>query len=211
MLRDRLQGPGRWDILALGAVAAHVDVVAEWALGPLFVWGTLVTMMVAKRDHERPHTRRLPKDVVAAVRPIASELADVHGLVLWDMAFKREAGRETLRVACDRVGGVGSDELALYADDLSRELDHSEVVPGDRRYVLEVTSPGAERRLLTPVHFQTCIGRDARLTLSDGRVVEGKLGETTDNTVEVETSTGPVRVFFEDIARAQLVLPGGIS
>lgn len=74
---------------------------------------------------------RSSREVLAAVRPIADRLATVHGLVLWDVSFVRVAGRETLRVSCDRVGGVGSDDLALYTEDLSRELDHTDAVPGD--------------------------------------------------------------------------------
>jgi ribosome maturation factor RimP len=154
--------------------------------------------------------RRSPREVVAAVRPIAEQLATAHGLLCWGVVFKREAGRETLRVACDRVGGVGSDELALYADDLSRELDHTDAVPGEQRYTLEVTSPGAERRLDGHEQFGVCVGRDARITLRDGRVVEGKIGDpqSKGKVVEVETSDGAVRVFFDDIRSAQLVVKG---
>ncbi len=164
------------------------------------------TMTRSGREYSRP--RRSPREVAEAVRPVAERLADVHGLVLWDIAFVREAGRETLRIACDRVGGVGSDEIALYAEDLSRELDHVDAVPGEQRYVLEVTSPGAERRLHGPEQFVVCVGREARVTLRDGRVVEGKIAEPTENVVEIETEEGAVRVFFDDISRAQLVVKG---
>ncbi len=158
------------------------------------------------RDRARP--RRSARDVIAAVRPIAEQLAATHGLLIWDIGFVREAGRETLRIACDRVGGVGADELALVADDLSRELDHADVVPGDRRYVLELTSPGAERKLDGPDQFGVCVGRDARLKLSDGRIVEGKISEAAERVVDIETEEGTVRVFFDDITQAHLVVRG---
>ncbi len=157
---------------------------------------------------ERSRSRRSARDVTTAVRPVAERLAAVHGLVLWDVSFLREAGRDTLRVACDRVGGVGADELAAVAEDLSRELDHSDVVPGDGRYVLEVTSPGAERRLHGAEQFVVCLGRDARIVLRDGRVVEGKIAEASEKVVEIETEEGAVRVFLDDISKAQLVVKG---
>ncbi|MGH2758026.1 MAG: ribosome maturation factor RimP [Actinomycetota bacterium] len=146
--------------------------------------------------------------MTAAVRPVAERLAAVHGLVLWDVSFLREAGRETLRISCDRVGGVRSDELAGLAEDLSRELDHGDAVPGEGRYVLEVTSPGAERRLHGSEQFVVCLGRDARVALRDGRVVEGKIAEATETVVEIETEEGAVRVFLDDIGKAQLVVAG---
>ena len=160
------------------------------------------------RSGERSRPRRTARQVVATVAPVAERLAAVHGLVVWDVRFLREAGRETLRVACDRVGGVGSDELALYAEDLSRELDHAEAVPGESRYVLEVSSPGAERKLAGPEQFGICVGRDARVVLRDGRAVEGTIVEPTENAVQIETEDGVVRVLFEDIVRAQLVVRG---
>ncbi|HYZ91123.1 MAG TPA: hypothetical protein VFA34_01875 [Actinomycetota bacterium] len=158
------------------------------------------------RRKQAPRTGRSSRDVSAAVRPIAEKIAAIHGLVVWDVGFVREAGRETLRIACDRVGGVGADELARVSEDVSRELDHSDVVPGQKRYVLEVTSPGAERKLQGAEQFAVCFGRDARVTLSDGRSVEGKIGELTDNVVEMETNDGAVRLFLDDIRTARLVI-----
>jgi len=163
---------------------------------------------MAPSGRERARPRRSTRDVVGAVRPVAGRLADVHGLTVWDVSFVREAGRRTLRVACDRIGGVGADELASYADDLSRELDHADVVPGDARYVLEVTSPGAERQLAGPEQFGICVGRDVRVVLRDGRVVEGKIDEPTERAVQIDTEDGAVRMLFGDIAKAQLVVRG---
>lgn len=166
-------------------------------------------MVMTMRQKDRPPApRRRGPDVIAGVRPIAERLAAVHKLVVWDITFLQEAGRETLRVACDRVGGIVSDELAALAEDLSRELDHVDAVPGEKRYVLEVTSPGAERKLHTPDQFSLCVDRDARVVLRDGRVVEGKIGDVADKTVDITTDDGSVRVFLDDVARAQLVVRG---
>jgi ribosome maturation factor RimP len=145
------------------------------------------------------------------VRPIAERLVEAHDLVLWDVRFVREAGRDTLQVACDRLGGVTADELAAVAEDVSRELDHSDAVPGERRYLLEVTSPGAERRLQGAEQFRVCARRDARVTLRDGRVVEGKIDGASPEIVQLQTSDGAVRVFYADIARAQLIVPEGFG
>lgn len=147
--------------------------------------------------------------VIAAVRPTAERLAAAHGLTLWNVSFSRIAGRETLRVAADRVGGVGADDLAVFADDLSRELDHLDAVPGNASYVLEVTSPGAERTLHTPEHYRICRGRDARITFTDGRpALDGTIGDITETGVEVATGAGTTLVPFDEIARAQLRIVG---
>ncbi|MEX0875622.1 MAG: hypothetical protein WD646_14405 [Actinomycetota bacterium] len=152
--------------------------------------------------------RRQPAEVVAAVRAVAGRVCNAHGLLLWDIGFVREAGRETLRVACDRTGGVVSDELAVVAEDLSRELDHADAVPGEQRYILEVTSPGAERRLEGAEQFRVCTGRRANVTLAGGRTVLGTIGEVTDRAVTLETADGSVLTLFDDIGRARLVIEG---
>ena len=165
-----------------------------------------------KRDRSpssrRPAARltRRPADIASAVRPVAQRVAEDHGLVLWGVTFLRDAGRETLRVALDRVGGIGSDELALYSEQLSRELDRVDAVPGDSRYVLEVTSPGAERKLENREQFRVCLGRVAKVVLDDGRTVEGPIAAVSENAVEIEGEDGAVRALFEGIKSARLVV-----
>lgn len=147
--------------------------------------------------------------MLAAVRPIADELARDWGLVVWDVEFLREAGRETLRVSLDRPGGVGADELSRYSESLSRELDAVDAVPGEGRYVLEVTSPGAERKLRTPEEFRLCRGRNARVTFSDGRPpLEGTIVDADDEAAELDGPDGATRVGFEEMSQARLKIPG---
>jgi ribosome maturation factor RimP len=151
--------------------------------------------------------RRSAAEIAAAVRPVAERLADEAGLVVWAVTFLRSAGRETLRVAIDRVGGIGSDELATFAERLSRELDRIDPVPGEQAYMLETTSPGAERKLERPDHFRVCVGRRAKVVLKDGRTLEGEIADVSERAVEVATDGDEtVRALFDDIAKAQLVV-----
>jgi len=145
---------------------------------------------------------RRADDVLAVVRPIAQALADAEGVVLWEITWKREAGRDTLRVACDHRGGIGADELAVVAERLSRALDDANAVPGDGRYILEVTSPGAERRLEGTGQFDVCNGREARVVTKDGRTVEGPITDVTERSVQI----GDTRILLDDISKARLVV-----
>jgi ribosome maturation factor RimP len=156
---------------------------------------------------KRPVTR-LPENVVAAVRPVASSVCAALDVVLWDVTFVREAGRETLRVACDRPGGITAAELGSVAEDLSRELDHTDAVRGDKEYVLEVTSPGAERKIQRAEQFGVCTGRRVKIILSSGSKVFGTITGASDKSVELETDKGPTSVQLDDIARARLVIEG---
>jgi ribosome maturation factor RimP len=145
---------------------------------------------------------------MSGVRPIAGRLADERGFVLWDLEFRHEGGADTLRVSIDRRGGIDTEEISAYAEALTRHLDQTETVPGEGRWLLEVSSPGAERRLRTPQQFALCEGRYARVTFRSGREpVEGFLGESSGDSVVIRSEDGDVTVAFCDISQARLKLP----
>lgn len=166
--------------------------------------------MVGARDRRSRAPRRRSGDVLPMVRPIAEELADLHDAVLWEVEFLREAGRETLRVLLDTPGGIDAEALKEYSEELSRRLDETDAVPGEARYWLEVSSPGAERKLKTPEQFRLCRGRTVRLTFRDGRTpLVGEIVDADGDTVEVEVSEeGPVRVPLGEISQARLRVSG---
>jgi ribosome maturation factor RimP len=170
-------------------------------LRPSGTGGEVVTMTADRR------VRRSGAEVSASVRPIVDAVAESCGLVVWSVTFLRSAGRETLRVAVDRLGGVVSDELAVFADRLSKQLDEVDVVPGEQTYILETTSPGAERKLERPEQFRVCVGRQVKVVLRDGRTLEGEIAAVDDRAVEVATGPKTARALFDDIAKARLVMP----
>jgi ribosome maturation factor RimP len=157
------------------------------------------------RASVRPGPKRSPRTVLPSVLPLAERLAQAHGVVLWDASFRREAGRETLIIAVDREGGIDAGTISQLAEELSRELDSADAVPGDRSYILEVSSPGAERRVTGADQFRVCRGRTVRVTLRDGRPpLEGVIGPVGNDTVTIEMSEDQVTVPFDDIAQARL-------
>ena len=75
-------------------------------------------------------------------------------------------------------------ELSRSASELLDQLDDSEP------YVLEVSSPGAERSLTAERHYRRSRGRKVELTLSDGVQLSGRLGELADRTVRLVVAKG---------------------
>jgi ribosome maturation factor RimP len=112
---------------------------------------------------------------------------------------------------------VSLDALALATRLVSRDLDHEDPVPG--RYTLEVTSPGVERTLRTPAHFQREVGKTINLRLRDvdsaDRRIEGVLisADETTATLQVQESSDslPVErvVTLSQIDRARTVFVWG--
>jgi ribosome maturation factor RimP len=124
--------------------------------------------------------------VTAMVTPLIADLK----LDLYDIEFRGGVLRVTLDTPPGSPAGVDIDTLALVTRMISRDFDHDDPMPG--HYTLEVTSPGLERTLRTPTHFQREIGKIVAIRLRDTggaeRRVQGTLVAATDTecTVRIE-------------------------
>ncbi len=151
------------------------------------------------------------KTTVARVQALVAPLLADLGMEIYDL----EHAGGVVRVTIDRPGGIDLEAIALATRLISRELDHSDPIPG--RYTLEVTSPGLERPLRTPAHFQLAIGSVVAVRTHshvDGdRRAQGTLTAADDDTVTVlaVTDAGPVerRLSYDDIERAKTVFEWG--
>ncbi|MGV0784949.1 ribosome maturation factor RimP [Mycolicibacterium sp. XJ775] len=109
-----------------------------------------------------------------------------------------------ITVIADGDEGLDLDSLAALSRTASELLD--QVAPGDTPYVLDVTSPGVDRPLTKAKHFRRARGRKAELTLADGSVFTGRLGETDGTVLKVVVPEGRELAIREialtDIAKA---------
>lgn len=161
------------------------------------------------------------------VRPIVDEL----GLELYDLDF---AGG-TIRVTIDKEPADGEPVAIDLADitavtrAVSRALDEHDPIPD--RYSLEVSSPGLERALRTPRHFERAVGQtlavktvptsglDRRLTGQLVRAGEVTAGAATSasapsgsgvDTIDLRGEDGEVRtIAYADIDKARTVFEWG--
>jgi ribosome maturation factor RimP len=153
------------------------------------------------------------KEVGDLVRPVV----EAAGLELWEVSFDREGGRRILRVMVDRAeraggvekdGGVDLDTIAATSQRLSRRLD-LEGFEQDRPYELEVSSPGLERALREPRHFERSVGQQVKVKTVepvDGRRVhEGALVSADAEAIVIASEGGELRVPYDGIASARTV------
>jgi ribosome maturation factor RimP len=145
--------------------------------------------------------------------PVISDLK----LDLYDIEFRGGTLRVTIDTAPGTVrddgrpGGVDLDTLALASRLIGRELDAADPLPG--HYTLEVTSPGLERTLRTPAHFQREVGKQVNVRLRDmgegeQRRVAGVLIAADDNgaTIRLDDAALTERtVSYQHIDRAKTV------
>ena len=137
------------------------------------------------------------------VAPIAADL----GLDLYDIEQRGGTLRITLDTPAGAAGGVTLDVLALASRLMSKELDQHDPIPS--RYTLEVTSPGVERALRVPAHFQREVGKEVAIRLAnveaDQRRVQGVIVAADDDAVTIRLGDSDRRIAYADIDRAKTV------
>ena len=134
------------------------------------------------------------EDITALVEPALSS----SGLHLWDI----EITRDTLRIFIDADGGIDLDSLSSAARGvIAPILDaHPDLTP-DGSFHLEVSSPGIERKLRRPEHFDRYVGTEialkTRLEISGSRRHRGILVAAGSDGVRLEAGSPPVEMLFE--------------
>lgn len=141
---------------------------------------------------------------------VAAPVADA-GLELVEVELR--AG--LLRVVVDG-SGADLDRLAEVTRAVSAVLDAHDPVPG--HYTLEVSTPGVERPLRTPRHFQRAVGEDVTVRTVAGtegdRRVAGRLVAADEDGIVVEgpdVPGGQRRILYDEVERARTVFVWGAA
>lgn len=120
------------------------------------------------------------------VRALAEPLARGAGLVVESVTITPAGKRRVLRVIVDlpedSTGGVPMDAVASAAQSISAALDESPVM-GGLPYVLEVSSPGADRPLTERRHWLRARGRLVNVIPVAGQSAppQGRLTDVTES------------------------------
>ena len=135
-------------------------------------------------------------NTVSAVWGLAQPIAEDLGLEIWDIRFLKEGSQWYLRVFIDSANGITIEDCENMSRALDAPLDALD--PIDVSYCLEVCSPGIERELVRPEHFQKFLGEDVMVLLvragDDGnREFRGKLAATEENAFTLSFQDGSTK------------------
>lgn len=100
---------------------------------------------------------------VSAVWRVAEPIAKELGLDIWDVRFVKEGASWYLRIFIDKSEGVTIEDC----ENMSRAVDGplDELDPIEQSYFLEVSSPGTQRELTRPEHYEKMKGNDVVVKL----------------------------------------------
>jgi|SRR6476660_6174162 ribosome maturation factor RimP len=98
---------------------------------------------------------------IERVQQIAERVAASSGLELVEVEFRGGGKSRLLRIFIDKPGGVTHEDCANLSREVSTILDVEDVVPGS--YLLEVSSPGLDRKLSRPADFERFTGSRVKI------------------------------------------------
>jgi ribosome maturation factor RimP len=143
------------------------------------------------------------------IREAAERVARSLGIEVVDVEWK--VGKQRfLRVYIDKPEGISHKDCEAVSNQLSVLLDVEDLVPGPQHYILEVSSPGLDRKLTKPAEFERFAGRLARIStiepVENQKFFEGRLAGVAGGKVQIEVQGRVIAVPMEGIRKANLVV-----
>jgi ribosome maturation factor RimP len=138
------------------------------------------------------------------LEPVIESLG--YELLLLEFAPSKSA---LLRLYIDGPGGIGLEDCERVSREVSAVLDVED--PISSNYRLEVSSPGLDRPLVKPAHFERFSGHPVKVQLlqplNGRRRFEGEILKVAGDRLSLRMADGLVELDIRSIERARLVPP----
>ena len=135
------------------------------------------------------------EQVAAAITPIIESL----GFYVEDIAITSAGKRSMLTVIVDGDTHLSLDQVTVATKAISEIVENLPTL-GNNPFTLEVTSPGLDRPLTKPRHWQKNKDRLIKIILNDGKEITGRIKDSTQLAVTVDEQV----INFADMKRATL-------
>ena len=131
--------------------------------------------------------------VAEKVYDLVKDTVESCGVSLWDVRFVKEGASHYLRIFIDKPEGVSINDCTEVSHAVDPLIDEAD--PIDCSYYLEVCSPGTERELSRPHHFEYGLGKNVTVKLF--KAVEGKkeftgVLKSADGDITIDTENGEI-------------------
>ncbi|MBI5419836.1 MAG: ribosome maturation factor RimP [Deltaproteobacteria bacterium] len=143
---------------------------------------------------------------IEKIGALIARVAQEEMVEVFDFDLVREGPRTVIRIFLDREGGIRLGECESFSRKLGAALDVNDPMPGP--YVLEVSSPGLDRRLVKPAHFTAVEGKRVKVALSEpvegSRNFLGMLLRADEEGIELRREDRTYRLPYRLMRKANL-------
>lgn len=141
--------------------------------------------------------------ILEALQPMA-ESSGIEVVTVETTSSKKSP---VVRVYIDSADGISFNELTSAQSWIGEEMDRIDPFPG--AYTLEVSSPGIDRPLRTPEHFQRFVGDVAKVRtaekLGSRSNFKGEILDADDEGVRLDVDGDVFDIPYRNISKANLV------
>ena len=145
-------------------------------------------------------------NIADTVTSLIKETVEAQGVSLWDVRFVKEGADWFLRIFIDKEGGISIDDCVNVSHAIDPIIDEAD--PIECSYTMEVSSPGIERELTKPQHFEIMTGKE--ITVKLYKAVDGVKEFTGtlikfDGNIVIKTIDGEKEFEKTQIAKVNLL------
>ena len=134
-------------------------------------------------------------EIASAVSPII----EAGGNYLEEIKIVSAGKRKLITIIVDSDSYLNLDQVAAISREISETIENLKSL-GSSPFTLEVTSPGVDRPLTKPRHWEKNIGKLVKVTKIDGSVQEGRIKSSSSDSATLDTG----EVLFSDVKRASI-------
>lgn len=148
-------------------------------------------------------TQNIETKVENLIQPIIQNL----GYELYDVQYLKEGKDYYLRITIDKPEGITIEDCETVNHAIDEILDEVDFI--NTAYFLEVSSPGLERMLRKPWHFEKQIGNQIQVKLFQAiekqKELQGILIESNENELKLQINEKLIKIEKKNIAVAKTV------
>ena len=145
----------------------------------------------------------LKEQIENLISPILAE----GGLDLVEMKFSHSGPVWHLRIFIDKPGGVTVEDCARASREVSDLLDTKDIIP--HKYLLEISSPGLDRPLVSKADFKRKMGKKVRVFLKEGSLqdkeLKGEIVGLKNENLILQSKSGEIAIPLMEIVKAKII------
>ena len=129
------------------------------------------------------------------------------GCKVWGLELFGRHSNQTLRIYIDNKDGISVEDCEKVSKHVSKVLDTENDF--SEKYMLEISSPGLDRKFFYKEQYQEFINESMRVTFFDNdnkKTIKGNLKEVDDKSIKLEIKEEIHEIPFSSIIQANLLI-----
>ena len=141
------------------------------------------------------------------IKEVLEEDIERLGCKVWGLELFGRRSNQTLRIFIDKNEGISVEDCEKISKHVSKVLDTENDF--SKNYMLEVSSPGLDRRFFYNEQYKDYINESLKVTYFDSqnkKTIKGRLEEADATSIKLELQDGTRQIAFSSIIQANLII-----